>query len=87
MPNHVHLLLSIPPKYSVSSIMGYLKGKSVVDVSNIGYTFAAQESDLSRGGWRFASGASKYDPTLTERIKYNGFRLFGRPVQTAFHVT
>ena len=28
MPDHVHLLLSIPPKYSVSSIMGYLKGKS-----------------------------------------------------------
>ena len=28
MPDHIHLLLSIPPKYSVSSIMGYLKGKS-----------------------------------------------------------
>ena len=27
-PNHVHMLLSIPPKYSVSQIMGYLKGKS-----------------------------------------------------------
>ena len=26
MPDHVHLLLSIPPKYSVSEIMGYLKG-------------------------------------------------------------
>ena len=30
MPDHVHLLLSIPPKYSVSSFMGYLKGKSTV---------------------------------------------------------
>ena len=27
-PDHVHMLLSIPPKYSVSQIMGYLKGKS-----------------------------------------------------------
>ena len=27
-PDHVHLLLSIPPKISVSSFMGYLKGKS-----------------------------------------------------------
>ena len=27
-PDHVHMLISIPPKYSVSSIMGYLKGKS-----------------------------------------------------------
>ncbi len=28
MPDHVHLLLSVPPKMSVSYIMGYLKGKS-----------------------------------------------------------
>ena len=27
-PDHVHLLLAIPPKMSVSSFMGYLKGKS-----------------------------------------------------------
>ena len=29
-PNHIHMLLSIPPKYSVSSVMGFLKGKSTV---------------------------------------------------------
>ena len=28
MPDHVHMLVSIPPKYNVSSFMGYLKGKS-----------------------------------------------------------
>lgn len=28
MPDHVHLLLSIPPSISISSFMGYLKGKS-----------------------------------------------------------
>lgn len=28
MPDHVHMLVRIPPKYSVSEIMGYLKGKS-----------------------------------------------------------
>ena len=27
-PDHIHMLLEIPPKYSVSSFMGYLKGKS-----------------------------------------------------------
>lgn len=27
-PDHIHMLLSIPPKYSVSQVMGYLKGKS-----------------------------------------------------------
>ena len=26
-PDHIHMLVSIPPKYSVASIMGYLKGK------------------------------------------------------------
>ena len=28
MPDHIHILVSIPPKYSVSQFMGYLKGKS-----------------------------------------------------------
>ena len=28
MPDHVHMLVAIPPKYSVASVMGYLKGKS-----------------------------------------------------------
>ena len=27
-PDHIHMLLSIPPKYSVPKFMGYLKGKS-----------------------------------------------------------
>ena len=27
-PDHVHMLISIPPKYSVAQVMGYLKGKS-----------------------------------------------------------
>ena len=29
-PDHVHMLVEIPPKYSVSSIMGYIKGKSSI---------------------------------------------------------
>ena len=43
MPDHVHLLLSIPPKYSVSSVMGYLKGKSSLMIferhANLKYQF------------------------------------------------
>ena len=30
MPDHVHMLVSIPPKISVSSFMGYLKGISAL---------------------------------------------------------
>jgi putative transposase len=32
-PDHVHLCLKIPPKYSVSNIMGYLKGKSAMELA------------------------------------------------------
>ena len=34
MPDHVHLLLSIPPKYSISGVMAYLKGKSSIMIFN-----------------------------------------------------
>lgn len=32
--DHVHLVVSIPPKYAVSNIMGYLKGKLAIRVFN-----------------------------------------------------
>ena len=31
--DHVHILISIPPKYKVSEIVGYLKGKSAIAIS------------------------------------------------------
>ena len=43
MPDHVHMLVSIPPKISVSSFMGYLKGKSALMIfdkhANLKYKF------------------------------------------------
>ena len=33
-PDHIHMLVSIPPKYSVSEFMGYLKGKSSLMIFN-----------------------------------------------------
>lgn len=33
MPDHVHRLISIPPKFAVSSAVGYIKGKSAIDVA------------------------------------------------------
>jgi len=32
-PDHVHMLLSIPPKYSVAAVVGYLKGKSAIYIA------------------------------------------------------
>ena len=28
MPDHIHMLLSVPPRYSIAMTIGYLKGKS-----------------------------------------------------------
>ena len=33
MPDHVHMLLSIPPKYAVSQVVGYIKGKSAIQIA------------------------------------------------------
>ena len=42
-PDHIHMLVSIPPKYSVSQFMGYLKGKSSLMIfdrhANLKYKF------------------------------------------------
>ncbi len=33
MPDHVHILISIPPKYAVSQVIGYIKGKSAIHLA------------------------------------------------------
>ena len=33
MVDHVHIMLSIPPKYSVAQVIGYLKGKSAIHIA------------------------------------------------------
>ena len=33
MRDHVHMLVSIPPKYSVSQVVGYMKGKSAIHIT------------------------------------------------------
>ncbi len=33
MPDHVHMFISIPPKYSVSSVVGYIKGKAAIMIA------------------------------------------------------
>jgi putative transposase len=35
MPDHVHMLLSIPPKYSVSQVIGFIKGKSAIHLARV----------------------------------------------------
>ena len=50
MQDHVHLLVSVPPKYSISRFMGYLKGKSAMMIferhANLKYKFGNRNFGL-----------------------------------------
>ena len=35
MPDHVHMMISIPPKYAVSNVVGYIKGKSAIHLARV----------------------------------------------------
>lgn len=35
MPDHVHRMLAIPPKYAVSQVVGYMKGKSAIHLARV----------------------------------------------------
>jgi putative transposase len=33
MPDHVHIMISIPPKHAVAQVVGYIKGKSAIHIA------------------------------------------------------
>ena len=43
-PDHEHMLISIPPKYSVSQVIGYIKGKSAIHIER---TYLGQRRNFS----------------------------------------
>jgi putative transposase len=45
LPDHVHMLLSIPPKYSVAQIVGFMKGKGAIHIAR---TFMGGRSNYTR---------------------------------------
>jgi len=42
--DHIHMLISIPPKYSVSQVIGYMKGKSAIHIAR---TYMGQRKNFS----------------------------------------
>ena len=34
-PDHIHMLIEIPPKYAVSAVVGYIKGKSAIAIAEL----------------------------------------------------
>jgi putative transposase len=35
MPDHVHMMISIPPKYAVSQVIDFIKGKSAIHLARL----------------------------------------------------
>ena len=35
MPDHVHMMIAIPPKYAVSQVIGFIKGKSAIHLARV----------------------------------------------------
>ena len=70
MRDHGHMLVSIPPKYSVSQVVGYLKGKSAIHIAR---TFMGKprnftgESFWARG--YFVSTVGRDEKQIREYIK------------------
>ena len=62
MPNHIHMLVKIPPKISVSQVMGYLKGKSALMIfenhANLKYKYG-QRTFWARGYYVSTVGLNK----------------------------
>ena len=60
--DHIHMLISIPPKYSVAQIMGFLKGKSSLMIfdrhANLKYKYGNRHFS-ARGYYMDTVGAMK----------------------------
>jgi REP element-mobilizing transposase RayT len=35
MPDHVHMMISIPPRYAVSQVIGFIEGKSAIHLARV----------------------------------------------------
>ena len=70
MPDHVHMLLMIPPKYSVSQVMGFIKGKSAIHIARV---YAGRRRNFvgqhfwARGYW--VSTVGKNEAAVREYIQ------------------
>ena len=71
MKDHVHMLISIPPKYSVSQVMGYIKGKSAIHIAR---TYLGQRRNfVGQNFWArgyFVSTVGRDEKTIREYIRH-----------------
>jgi putative transposase len=69
-PDHVHILISIPPKYAVSQVIGFIKGKSAIQIAR---TYMGQRKNFTgQHFWArgyFVSTVGTDEQTIREYIK------------------
>jgi len=69
MPDHVHMMISIPPKYAVSQLVGYIKGKSAIHIAR---TYAGRKKNfVGQHFWArgyFASTVGRDEKVIREYI-------------------
>jgi putative transposase len=70
LADHVHVLISIPPKYSVAQVVGYIKGKSAIHIAR---NFAGRKRNFTgQSFWArgyFVSTVGKDEKAVREYIK------------------
>ena len=70
MSDHVHMLISIPPKYAVAQVVGYIKGKSAIYIAR---TYGGRQHNFTgQHFWArgyFVSTVGKNEDTIREYIK------------------
>jgi putative transposase len=70
MPDHIHVLVSIPPKYSVAQVVGFLKGKSAIQIAR---TFGGRKRNFTgQHFWArgyFVSTVGRDEAVIREYIK------------------
>ena len=71
MPDHVHMMISIPPKYAVSQVVGFLKGKSAIHIARV---YAGRNRNyVGQHFWArgyFASTVGRDEQVIREYIRH-----------------
>ena len=70
MPDHVHMMIAIPPKYAVSQVIGFIKGKSAIHLARV---YAERKRNfVGQHFWArgyFVSTVGRDEAVLREYIK------------------
>ncbi len=71
MADHVHMMISIPPKYSVAQVIGFIKGKSAIHIARV--YVGRRRNYVGQHFWArgyFASTVGRDEQVIREYIRH-----------------